>query len=85
MVCWTDVANTNCGAHDLTFLAASMSKLVELKEWAVDVLILVEIHVEILVEILVDNHVEVHVEILVEIHVEILVEILVEIHEVWRV
>ena len=82
MVCWTDVANTNRGAHDLTFLVASMSKLVGLKGWAVDVLVLVEIHVEILVEILVENHVEILVEILVEIHVEILVEILVEIHEV---
>ena len=53
--CWTDVADTDCGAHDFTFLADFMSKLVEF-------------HVGILVEILVEHHVEIHVEMFVEIH-----------------
>ena len=51
MVCWTDVANTNCGAHDFTFLAVFMSKLVEIHAE-----ILVENHVEIHVEMLVEIH-----------------------------
>ena len=56
MVCRIDSANTNRGALGLTFSVFSMSQLVGLRGWAVDVLVLVEIHVEILVEILVEIH-----------------------------
>ena len=43
MVCRIDSANTNRGALGLTFSVFSMSQLVGLKGWAVDVLVLVEI------------------------------------------